>query len=93
MKCNISVYDLLIEVRIISKNKEVTSMAKGSRYWADSYIVLKNGRKYYLEQSVSDIERQLKSKKERISLKISKLLPYEETIVIKKEDVDYYGSL
>lgn len=68
-------------------------MAKGSRYWADSYVVLKNGRKYYLEQSVSDIERQLKSKKERITLKISKLLPYEETIVIKKEDVDYYGSL
>lgn len=67
-------------------------MANGSKYWADSYIVLKDGRKFYLEDDVSTLERKLKSDKKRIKVEIASLLS-DSTISIKKKDISFYGEV
>lgn len=66
-------------------------MAKGSRYWAHSYIVLNDGRKFYLSNSVSNIEKKMSSNKKFIKFTLSGL--FEETISIIKDSVVYYGSV
>lgn len=68
-------------------------MAKGSRYWADSYIVLNNGKKIYLEEDVEDIEKQMRDEtKKRITVEVSSWLD-DETMSIKKKDIAYWGSV
>lgn len=68
-------------------------MAKGSRYWADSYIVLNNGKKIYLEEDVEDIEKQMRDEtKKRITVEVSCWLD-DETMSIKKKDIAYWGSV
>lgn len=68
-------------------------MAKGSRYWAKFYIVLKNGEKFYLEDTISDIEEQIESADKAIRVTLSKWLGGSETICIKRKNIDYYGEI
>lgn len=63
---------------------------KGSKFWAHSYVQLKDGTKIYLEESLSDLEENINSKKETIRVRIAGKF---EDIVIKKENIDYYGSV
>lgn len=68
-------------------------MAKGSRYWADSYIVLNNGKKIYLEEDITDIEKQMRDEsKKRITVEVSSWFG-DETMSIKKKDIAYWGSV
>lgn len=67
-------------------------MAKGSKYWADSYIVLDNGQKFYLEDSIYDIEYKLNSKEKKIKFRVSGWLSYE-TIYVNKDSVKCYGRV
>lgn len=63
----------------------------GSKYWADFYVVLKNGQKIYLEEAIGEdfIEEQMKSNSKKIKAEIS---GKDEEITIKKKDILYYGE-
>ena len=66
-------------------------MAKGSRYWANSYIVLDNRKKIYLDEFESDIKERLKSKKKLLKFHVSGI--FGETITVKKSSIVYYGKI
>lgn len=65
-------------------------MAIGSRYWASSFVTLKNGKKYYLSNSLYNLKRQMNSKNNIIKIETSNL--YSKTYIIKKEDIELYGN-
>ena len=65
-------------------------MAKGSWYWASSYIVLNNGRKIYLETHISELEEKINSKATIIELKTSGL--YGKTIKVIRKSIQCYGK-
>lgn len=66
-------------------------MAKGSRYWANSYIVLDNRKKIYLDEFESDIKERLKSKKKLLKFHVSGI--FGGTITVKKSSIVYYGKV
>ncbi len=53
----------------------------GSKYWADSFVRLKNGTIIYLEEFFWDLDRKMNSKKDTIKVEISNK---DENIVIRK---------
>lgn len=61
----------------------------GSKFWADSYIVLKSGEKVYLEENIYELERQMDSDSKKIRAEIS---GKDEEIVVKKKEILYYGE-
>lgn len=65
-------------------------MAIGSKYWADSYVVLNNGTKIYLEEDFYYLKSQMNSNSETITVEISNK---DESIVIKKKDIQFYGKI
>ena len=62
----------------------------GSKYWADSYVVLKNGTKIYLEEDFYDLKDQMNSNSKTVTLEISNK---DESIVIKKKKIESYGEV
>lgn len=67
-------------------------MVKGSKFWADAYIVLSNGKTIYVENSVNYIKRKFESDTETIVFDIAAWIR-DETISIKKKDIVYYGEM
>lgn len=72
--------------------KEVEIMAKGSKFWADSYVVLKNGETIYIENDVDYIEEQMKLDSKKIVFDIAAWIR-DEIITIKKQDIMYYAGM
>lgn len=62
----------------------------GSKYWADSYVILKNGTKIYLENFLDDLEYQMASDSKTVKAEISNKY---STIIIKKKDISTYGEV
>lgn len=62
----------------------------GSKYWADSYVVLKSGTKIYLEEDFDDLKDQMNSNSKTVTLEISNK---DESIVIKKKNIESYGEV
>lgn len=65
---------------------------QGSRFWANSYIVLKSGQKFYLEDYVSSIEDEIESSRSRVEFRIASTLS-SSTIYLNPKDIDYFGSV
>lgn len=65
-------------------------MAKGSRYWARSFIVTTSGKKIYLSNTLDDLEEQMNSNKATVEVKTSNL--YSETLKIMKKSIESYGN-
>ena len=66
-------------------------MAKGSKYWAKSYVFLKNGQKLYLKETIDDIKAKIYSEQRFIDLNISGL--YGRKITINKHFIYYYSKV
>lgn len=64
-------------------------MTIGSKFWASSFILLANGKKMYLSNTVSNLEEQMSSKKKEIEVTTSNL--FSKTYVVKKENIECYG--
>lgn len=62
----------------------------GSKFWACSYVVLKNGTKIYLEEIFEELEEQMNSNSKTVTLEISNKY---ELIVIKKKNIEFYGEV
>lgn len=62
----------------------------GSKYWADSYVVLKNGTKIYLEEDFDDLKDKMNSNSKTVTLEISNK---DESIVLKKKNIKSYGEI
>lgn len=65
-------------------------MAIGSRYWANSFIILKSGKKMYLSNHIDDIKEQMRKKKANIEVTTSNL--YSKMFVLKKTNIESYGT-
>ncbi len=65
-------------------------MAVGSRYWASSFVITTNGKKYYLSNSFYDLERQMNSKKGTIEVETSNL--FSKKYVFLKKSIEVYGK-
>ena len=66
-------------------------MKKGMKFYAHSYVILKNGDTIYLNDSYLDLKRLMESEKDSIELRIAKYIT-TENITIKKEMVDVFGE-
>lgn len=66
-------------------------MAQGSRYWANSYVVLSSGRKIYLASTIEQLEKKIKSKARIIKVEVSGL--YGDKIQINKNAIEEYGKV
>lgn len=68
------------------------SKSRGSKFWANSYVILKDGQKIYVDNNVDYIKEKLISGEKTIVLDFSAWIR-EETISIKIEDIRTYGKM
>lgn len=64
----------------------------GNKLWAKAYVVISNGKKIYVENSVSYIKFKIESDDEVISLDIATWIR-DQTINVNAKDILYYGSV
>ena len=62
----------------------------GCKGLAESIIVLKNGAKFYVDNTVSDIENQIRSDEERINVEMSMIVSKGKKLSIQKERIDKF---
>ena len=71
------------------KNVEI-----GHGILADTCIVLKNGTRYYVDNSTDNIKEQMDSERELIEIEVTKLISNKiSRISIKKEQIEEYYSI
>lgn len=66
--------------------------SRGSKLWANSYVVLKGGQKIYVDNNVEYIKKKLISGEKTIVLDFAAWIR-DETISIKVEDIRTYGKV
>jgi len=65
-------------------------MLNGSRYWANSCVVLKSGKKYFVEESESQIKKKFNTNKEMIELNTAGI--YSSKIHVRRNDISTFKS-
>ena len=60
-------------------------MSTGSRFWATSCVVLKSGRKFYVDESEYEIKKKLSSSYEWVSLTTAGI--YTNKVNVRKKDI------
>ena len=63
-------------------------MLNGSRYWANSCVVLKSGERYFVEDSEYSIKKKLESDEKIITLRTAGI--YSAVIHIRKDAISSY---
>lgn len=66
-------------------------MVKGSRYWAESFILLTRGKKLYLSNTYGNLKKQMKANKDTITVETSNL--YSKKYEIMKRNIEAYGRM
>lgn len=66
-------------------------MVRGSRYWAESFILLTSGKKLYLSNTYGNLKKRMKANKETITVETSNL--YSKKYEIMKRNIEAYGRM
>ncbi len=66
-------------------------MVRGSRYWAQSFVLLTSGKKFYLSNSFGNLKKQMRANKDTISVETSNL--FSKKYEILKRNIEAYGKI
>lgn len=64
----------------------------GCKVCAESCIVLKNGDKYYVDNSVDNIKEQMQSSEDTINVELSKIVSKGKKISIQRWEIEEFHS-